>query len=1182
MALQFILGTASADHRQAVIAQVQAALADLKAQVFYLVPNHVKFESEVSLMQGLRQTPHAAVAQNRVQVLSFSRLAWYFLKDSPLYAQPRLDTTSNTMLVARLLEENADQLQLFNGLVRAQGFVEKLAAQLAELLQGRIDAGILAQAVAGLPGSDRHRAKLADLVVMMHAYEAAIGPFATQPSLLAGLNRALTEADLSHTYFILNHFNDLAASEAQLVDMMMANAACVSVCLTLDTPPSGEVQGPDLFLPAKRLYARLAQRATSLKVPVLPPIQAAPRAISTAMAATEAFFVADTKMAPLADAKTWQTKLEADGGITLAKADSPYNELRRVAQLIDQGVHAGARYRDYLVIARHLDPYQDLIAPIFAEYDLPVFVDREQPMQHHPLVALMDSLFAINDHHYQYQDVMRLLRTELVVPDDIALDDWRHAVDLCDNHLLRTGVTGSAWLKDEDWQYFRRRQDETKPDAFDPDKTAAINTVRRFVKASLPPLYAALKAATTGQEAATALYQWLINHGVVAQLSAWRQNAIDRGDLAASQAGEQAWEAFVGILDNYVAILGNTPFDEGQFRDLIAAGFASATYTQIPSTLDQVVVSETALTRLPKAKHVFVIGATSLVMPDVPDDSALLSADDREQLQPYLPDTAWLPLNGPQSSLGDPFINYVAMLAGSQTLTISYPGFADQENHPSVYYTRLSQALGVKEITWGPAGLATAVKEVAGTPRSLLSDFVRVARLSRDHNVAIGHAWPAVLAAIKQRSAHLHDLAMHLDASLDYDNSVGKLDPDLAKKLYGEHLNVSISRLETYHRNPFEYFLKYGLNLQPRPEFALTSLDSGSFYHAVLDQALKAAINDPELPLVKRSDAQVAQLVSDTLAKVIGKGGWEILSSSNRMHYVTYRMQALLTTMVKAIRDQQKRTHFRPKRTEQPFGLGDPKIAMAPLVLPVANGRQISVRGIIDRLDMVSIDGQDYFMVIDYKSSKHEFKPQEAFYGVSMQMLTYIDAAKHDLPKQRPAGAVYMHMQKPAIDYKASYRKGQSEQTELFKQHRMLGLLVLPDDYSLALPLLTALDDQLPDGGIASPIVQLETLKNGGLYASRSKFVTPAQLDLYLAHNRREIVTAAEAIMAGDIELAPIQFKQEATTITNSDYQAIMLFDPATGKDRYHHVDPLDQATVLKKIEEEEDAGVHTEPTPGD
>ena len=41
---------------------------------------------------------------------------------------------------------------------------------------------------------------------------------------------------------------------------------------------------------------------------------------------------------------------------------------------------------------------------------------------------------------------------------------------------------------------------------------------------------------------------------------------------------------------------------------------------------------------------------------------------------------------------------------------------------------------------------------------------------------------------------------------------------------------------------------------------------------------------------------------------------------------------------------------------------------------------------------------------------------------------------------------------------------------------------------------------------------------------------------------------------------------RESTVISNSDYQSIMLFDPATGFDHYNHVPKLKRKEVLGRV----------------
>lgn len=94
--LGFVLGTAAMDHQQVLIDQLvdQIKNASADESFYYLVPNHIKFETEINVLAGLRDRQGLSgsdrFASSRVQVLSFSRLAWYLLRDTPAFQKQHL------------------------------------------------------------------------------------------------------------------------------------------------------------------------------------------------------------------------------------------------------------------------------------------------------------------------------------------------------------------------------------------------------------------------------------------------------------------------------------------------------------------------------------------------------------------------------------------------------------------------------------------------------------------------------------------------------------------------------------------------------------------------------------------------------------------------------------------------------------------------------------------------------------------------------------------------------------------------------------------------------------------------------------------------------------------------------------------------------------------------------------
>ncbi|MFR0771878.1 MAG: hypothetical protein ACLSH6_08830 [Limosilactobacillus pontis] len=106
---------------------------------------------------------------------------------------------------------------------------------------------------------------------------------------------------------------------------------------------------------------------------------------------------------------------------------------------------------------------------------------------------------------------------------------------------------------------------------------------------------------------------------------------------------KQVWATFCQIIEEYVLILGDRQVGDDSrttlltnFSEILQAGFAAAQYSQIPATLDQVVISETGITQSQDHRVVFMIGATDDVMPEIRDDEDLLTDSDKDLLSQYL------------------------------------------------------------------------------------------------------------------------------------------------------------------------------------------------------------------------------------------------------------------------------------------------------------------------------------------------------------------------------------------------------------------------------------------------------------------------------------------------------------------------------------------------------------------
>lgn len=1185
MSLHFVLGSIGTEHRQALVEDLAQQLAHPQERCYYLVPNHIKFEAEVDVLGALKAQLHDTdplFAQTRVQVFSLTRLAWYFMKNEPVYQLPRISPAGLNMLIYQIIQSHADELTIFRGEVSQPGFVSQLTAQLSEFQTGQVTLSDLSAAIERVaPSNADLQAKLHDLLIIYEAFiEKMQGKYIANSALLSQLATYLaTGVDLSHAHFYLEGFTQLTAQERRLVNVLIDQAASVTVALNLDRAYQKQLPDPtDLFFQPARLYHQLFQEATAQRVHVTTVTATQPR-VSADLLALDQYWQQSSRPGPAI-----LPAQRVPENIQVNVAANRYSEVAHIATTIRQLVASGQyRYRDFLILARHLESYQTVIEPIFNAEKVPYFNDADIQMADHPFVELINALFDVQRRNYRYADVFRVLKSELLLPKTqlgatMDLTEYRQAVALTENLVLKNGYEGQHWwTQKKDWVYtrFTLGDDSVQTDR-DQRISDQINEIRHFVLRTLPPFFAQLKTAKTYTDAAAMLYQFLANHGVIDRLMAWRDQAIDDGDLMRAGQPEQTWQTFCQMLDEFHAILGPLPFVAADFQALLQNGFAGAQYKQIPSTLDQVLFSKSDIGQANNRQIVFLMGATADVMPDNQVPATLLADNDRHDLSEQLQavdDDSYLRDDAATRLSEEPYLGYQAFLSANQRLIVSYPQTIDGADapKPSPYVTRFMQHFNLvaHEIPAAPLADITAILPWVGTRRTTLRRLVQASHDSQLRQLPLSAAWLTVLKTLRA-DPNYGDLTDKLLGSLNYRNVPTRLTPDIVTQLYGQQINTSISKLEEYYANPYAYFLKYGLRLQERDVFALSPASTGEFFHATLDQLMKL-INQQHLELAQLDQKQLNELTDEVMAKVLDttqNPQFAILESSHRMAYVRQQLMQTMRQMAGTLHQQSKRTAMRPRQTELQFGFGD-KNGLAPLSFGLPQNRRVQVRGRIDRIDQLKVAGKTFLGIVDYKSSAHKFSYQDAYYGQTMQMLTYLDALKQNLPQLlsgtdettgQLAGALYLHLQNPVL--KAADVAGKDPLQALLKAEQYQGLLL--DD----LDLLDHLEEL---------VARADKRTSSEVYAGFSKtakgysgaaLVTPSDLAQLLAHTERLIKRAATEIFNGKVDLAPVR-QDKKTALQYSPYKSIMQFDPLLTENNYHDLAPLDKGEVLARIKAE-------------
>lgn len=1223
--LGFVLGTAAVDHQQVLVDQLadQLRTAPKTDTFFYIVPNHIKFETEISVLAGLRDRLNHGGSQDcfaasRIQVLSFSRLAWYLLRDTPLFKRTRLSKVGTAMLTTKILQEHAADLRLYGSEIQHPGFVQKLTEQLSELQGANITADDFSAILKQAQADDRVRrnpawlAKMHDVELIYHAFEERMQKyFLGNNDLYQQLAQYLYSQPTSrHMHFFLDRFTQFTAMEQQVVDAIILNAQTTTVSLTLDRgypdqrhPNPSELPGKrDLFYNSAMQYHRLWKFAQShpQQVQLVDNVEYAqtPR-VSGDLAEFDHFFqryaaapIDLTAGMPLADPQSIQVQ----------SVPNRLAELNHVATQIRQLVATGKyRYRDFLILTRHLDGYQTMIGPVFANHQIPAFNDHERRMDKHPLVVLLTTLLQIPLYGYQTADIIQLLKTWLLLPAGEEAAKLAEAVFTTENWCLKQAIAGKhAWITQDPQEIADLWQVKgTNPQAanYAHSRQKKVNDqlalIRNFAGQTLIPFFDELKNVQTGRELATKLYQFLVDNGVTDRLNSWQNYQADQGNLDLARQPKQVWATFCQIIEEYVMILGDRQVGDDSratlltnFGEILQAGFAAAQYSQIPATLDQVVISETGITQSQGHRVVFMIGATDDVMPEVHDDEGLLTDSDKDLLSQYLDqDFQYLPATAVDQLEDEPFLHYQGFMSARERLIISAPQFGedDKELKPSPYLTDAARYFQIEgtviPLVTSPAGQADASPFVSA-PLATSSQLVQVVRqLADDQGTAIGQRprWTAswrqvgrVLNRLSKDDEELRNRLAIIQRGFAYQNQTKRITASMAQALYlhtaadelGRVLYASISQLQDFYVNQYEYFLKYGLRLRKRDELALSTDRIGTYFHRAMEvfvnlvRASSLTFADLTKP---GNQAALTEFTSRALdaADQLQPELLRLVSSSAQPRFQYQQLTAIVKTMLTTLCQQAANARFVPRETEIQFGQinGQQDSDWAPLEYPLDDHRHIQLRGRIDRIDQIDVDNQRYLAVVDYKSGDRLFDLTAAYYGISLQLLTYLSGLEVNLDKLQLnsaglAGALYLHLNNPTISaaelLKGSTAHQDQRLTELrLKAHRYKGIILNNSD------LLANLAKQ----GHADLVYPLrKNLKSG----KGALLADDQQLQWLRDNNRRLIIDAGKQILSGQLKLNPYRLIDGSTRQTGldyTDYLDIYQFDSMLDQGLYHELD---------------------------
>lgn len=1061
--LTLITGRAGTGKTALITAEIAAAVKSRKKNTVLLVPEQYSHEAERELA-SLCPADMSLYAE----VLSFTGLARRFAAEYGGAAVRYLDKAGKLLCMASAMSSlgGTRALRVYAPTAGKTEMQTALLSAVDEMKSVCVGSDRLRE--AGLASGGALGDKLMDLATVMDAYDAVVSNGRADPgdrlSELADTIECRGVPEGMSLY--VDGFTDFTAVQTRVLCALLSAGARLTVCLTMSGESSEVFSLPRLF--ARRLSAYAREHDIPLR-------EIIHREESSRHPALAEFAEGLFNVGP--------GTLDGAGAIELCSCESIEMECELAASEAMRLVRErGCRWRDIAIAARGFKDYALPLERAFRLYGVPLLPVTKTALFTKPVPAMIANAYGIISGGWDVDDVLSYMGTGLT-------GLGREDCDELGNYIFRWQLKASAWLSKSDW---KRHPDgyihASKWTDTDRERIKRINALRRKLAYPLINLQKNSAAAKTASEHARALAAFLEELDLSSLLYK-RSEALcaeERQNDAAVY--RQIWDKLVLAMEQTHAILGESPIGVFEFARLFTTMLGSYELAAIPATLDCVTAGDFDRMRRRSIRHLIILGASDDRLPAAEEEGGILTHDERESLRLDY----GIDLCAEDAELWREYmLIYNCVTLPSESLTMSFCPVSGEggKTGPSMLVRRAMKMydLSVAPISYDALRLCS--------PGS--------AMIMAAHALKSGDAVQG--AAAKYFEVHYPSKTGRLAAAAAF--SRGRLSREGARSLYSDKLYITASRADEFAGCRYSYFLKYGLGAQPFRKAELSALEAGTFIHDVMEKTGRGVMAEGGFKLV--SDERLITLCYEAIDTYSADalGGFE--DKSAREIYLFERLKQDVRAIVLDTAEELRQSEFSPLCFEFNFSASRD---IPPISLNEGDD-ELTLAGIVDRVDGWLKDDKLYLRVADYKTGKKKLELGDIYYGRNFQMLLYLYAlcanSKHLYGLEAvPAGVMYIPARNEIQSLTAAPARDEAEvAAAVDKLRRRSG-------FQLNNPELL---DAWESG--AEKIFSPGGMKN---YHSRKRLLDEEQFVLLNQHIKSCLGTMAGEIRAGSIEASPM------------------------------------------------------------
>lgn len=1141
MSLQFIFGNSGSGKSTYLYQKIiEESMQRPDGNFIVIVPEQFTMQTQKDLVMA-----HPRGGIMNIDVLSFQRLAHRIFEEVGADQRSVLTETGKNLMLRKVAIREQERLKVLGSRMNRPGYVSEVKSVLSELMQYEVSDFELQEMERRTENRPLLNAKLEDLQVLYREFLSYRRDRFLKPEEIYDVlcQVAGESALLKNSVLAFDGFAGFTPSQIRVLEELLVCCPKVYLTVTLDARESafGKLQEHDLFAPSRRLVQAVSEAARSAArrmggndTMFLPPVVLGKTSLPRFKKGGALFHL---------EQNLFRSRRQSYGGIpdeiSMHISKNPAAEVHFAARTISYLVREkDLRYRDIAVITGDLSSYNNYVKHIFPQYEIPAFVDETRQILLNPCLEFVRGALEIVQRDYAAEAVFRCLRTGMA---GFSADE----TDELENYVLAAGIRGHRkWKKT--WEY--------RPAQLKEEVLEKVNAYReRLVERFEPFAEKMRKKGNTLLFYATALYELLRDCEISRQLQERAAQLEADGEMGQAREYSQVYGILIRLLDEMAELLGEETMELQEFTEILEAGLSEAKVGVIPPGIDQVQVGDIRRTRLAHVKILFFLGLNDGWVPARGNDGGIVSDMERELLKENGMELA---PTARENSYIQRFYLYQNLTKPSQQLYLSWclgssDGVVMRPSYLVSNIRRLFPKITVCEEKEPGSELWQTT-----TRKNGMQYFLHGLQEARMGNVM--PKWKELYRSYAQDDEYRERVRKLVQAAFS-GGAARQLSFSASKKLYGEVMTNSVTRLEQFAACAFAHFAMYGLRLRERELYGVKPADLGILFHRSLDLfSRRIAVSGRDWTELTEQEETI--LMEQCVDEVSEKYGADALHSDARSAYTINRLKRILCRSAWVLHEQLAAGSFRPSGFEVSFAdAGN----LETVNVSLGGHGRMHLQGRIDRIDTAQTEDAVYVKVVDYKSGMAEFDPVSFYFGLQLQLVVYLNAAlemEQRLHPERvavPAGIFYYRMQDPVLEKEAGADEAAMRE-RLLKKLRPDGIINEDDE------VLELLDHGFSGDSLVIPAGRK---KDGSLKAA-SKTVTPEQFHTLSRFARRKLTQLGERMLGG--EVAPDPYEADGRTPCDyCDYADVCGFDRKIPGSCPHRLEPLGKDEVWIRMERE-------------